>query len=136
MLHWLTHIWRHPLENPLSYSWLAILYTFGWTFVGYILEIRLNKEDKHKLKDLLKNKGLAFEVSNPIHPENLTLLIHRLYKETEYYLDKECLEYPIKYYPQTNTFKIFYNGKLKAEKQILKIVIKHFKQEFSIKALI
>ncbi len=136
MYHWFFYILINPLVNPLSSAWILVLLTLAGAFGRYIREIRLNKEEKHKLKHLLRNKGLEFEVSNPIPPENLTPLIHRLYQETEYYLDKERPGYPIRYYPETNVFKIFYDGKLKSEVQILKIVVKNFNREFSIKALV
>jgi len=128
--------WMNPSINPFS-LWIVLAWTFGGGITGYLIGLtRLNKEDKRELKSLLKIKGLEFEISNPIAPENLTSIIHRLFKDIEFYFDRTCSKYPIEYYPQNKTFKIYYDGKLKSKEQILKIIIKRYKDEFLIESII
>lgn len=92
------------------------------------------------LESLLIAKELDCLILNPISPENLGNIIKKASEKLEPYLDKNLdptiSKIPIKYYPQKQLLKIFYDGKIKSRVEILKILIKEFETNFAIISLI
>jgi len=90
----------------------------------------------NNLESTLKTKELNCVLVEPISPETLGPLIKRLNKSLEKYLDKnldpEISKIPVKYYPQKNGFKFFFDGSEKARGEILKILIKEFESDFTV----
>ena len=136
---WLLYNLRAPLTAFINSLWIILLYTFSWWIIGYFRKyrlIRLSRKDKKNLEILLKKKGLEFEILKPIPIENLTYIIKRLYDNLRLKFDINFSKYPIEYYPQQRRFKIFYDGKMKSKEEILKILIKKFKTDFTIKSIV
>jgi len=136
---WLLINLGEPIISYITSLWLILLYTFGWWILGRFWKfrsIRLSGKEKYFLENLLKKKGLEFEILNPIPIENQTYIIERIYEDLEIYFDINRSKYPIEYYSQQKIFKIFYDGKMKSKKEILKILIKKFKTDFTIESLI
>jgi len=136
LINWFIDNWANLLTAPVYSLWIFLPYTIGWSLVGKLVQLKLSKKEKDNLKMLLKKKGLEFEIFNPISQENLNNIIERLYETLEFYLDIAGPQNPIEYYPEKQVFKIFYDGKLKSREVILKILIKKFKNEFTIKSII
>ncbi len=136
LIWWFTDNWPNLLTAPVYSLWIFLLWAIGGGLVGKLSELKLSKKEKDNLEMLLKKKGLEFEIFNPISQENLNNLIERLFKALEFFLDIVIPQNPIEYYPEKQVFKIFYDGKLKSKEIILKILIKNFKNEFTIKSII
>jgi len=139
VFNWLLFNLGAPIISYITSLWIILLYTFSWWTIGHFWKfrsIRLSGKEKHFLEYLLKRKGLEFEILNPIPIENQTYIIERIYEDLELYFDINRSKYPIEYYPQQKMFKIFYDGKMKSKKEILKILIKKFKTDFTIKTLV
>jgi len=136
---WLLFNLGAPETAYINSLWIIVLYALTWWVVGYFKQfrlIRLNRKEKLFLENLLKKKGLEFEILNPIPIENQTYIMKRIYEDLEIYFDINRSEYPIEYNPQQKMFKIFYDGKMKSKKEILKILIRKFKTDFTIKTLV
>ena len=128
-----------PIISYITSLWIILLYTFSWWILGHFCKfksIRLSGKEKLFLENLLKKKGLEFEILNPIPIENQTYIIKRIYEDLELYFDINRSKYPIEYNPQQKMFNIFYDGRRKSREEILKILIKKFKTDFTIKSLI
>jgi len=139
VFNWLLFNLGAPIISYIASLWIILLYTFSWWTIGHFWKfrsIRLSGKEKNVLENLLKKKGLEFEILNPIPIENQTYIIKRIYEDLEIYFDINRSEYPIEYNPQQKMFKIFYDGKMKSKKEILKILIRKFKTDFTIKSLI
>lgn len=136
LIHWVINNWVNLLTAPVYSLWIFLLYTIGWGFFGKLVELKLSKKEKDNLKMLLKKKGLEFEIFYPISHENLNNIIERLYETLEFYLYIAGPQNPIEYYPEKQMIKIFYDGKLKSKEIILKILIKKFRNDFTIKSII
>ena len=136
---WLLYNLGAPTTAYINSLWMIVLYVFSWWIIGHLRKfryIRLSRKEKKFLVNLLKKKGLEFEILNPIPIENQTYIIKRLYEDLELYFDINPSKYPIEYYSQQKMFKVFYDGKRKSKEEILKILIKKFKTDFTIKSLI
>jgi len=142
VFYWLLINLGAPITAYITSLWIILLYTFIWWTIGHFRKyrlirlIRLSRKEKHFLENLLKKKGLEFEILNPIPIENQTYVIKRIYEDLELYFDINRSKYPVEYYPQQKVFKISYDGKMKSKKEILTILIKKFKTDFTIKSLI
>ena len=139
VFNWLLINLGAPITAYITSLWIILLYTFSWWTIGHFWKFRLikiSRKEKHLLGNLLKKKGLEFEILNPIPIENQTYIIKRLYEDLELYFDINLSKYPIEYYSQQKRFKVFYDGKRKSKEEILKILIKKFKTDFTIKSLI
>jgi len=138
VFNWILFNLGAPITAYITSLWIILLYTFSWWTIGHFWKfrpIRLSRKEKHFLENLIKKKDLEFEILNPIPIENRTYIIKRIYEDLELYFDINRSKYPIEYYPQQKMFKIFYDGKMKSKEEILKILIKKFKTDFTIKAL-
>lgn len=139
VFNWLLYNLGAPITAYFTSLWIILLYTFSWWIIGHFRKfrlIRLSRKEKHFLENLLKKKGLEFEILNPIPIENQTYIIKRIYEDLELYFDINRSKYPVEYYPQQKMFKIFYDGKMKSKKEILTILIRRFKTDFTIESLI
>ena len=128
-----------PITAYITSLWIILLYTFSWWTIGHFWKfrsIRLSRKEKYFLENLIKKKDLEFEILNPIPIENQTYIIKRIYEDLELYFDINRSKYPIEYNPQQKMFNIFYDGRRKSREEILKILIKKFKTDFTIKSLI
>ena len=135
---WFLYNLGEPITGYFTSLWIILLYTFGWWTIGYIKKyklIRLKSKEKLFLENLLKEKGLEFEILDPIPIENQTYIIKRIYEDLELYFDINRSKYPVEYNPQQKMFKIFYDGKMKSKKEILTILIRKFSTDFTIKSL-
>ena len=138
VLNWLLFNLGAPIISYITSLWIILLYTFSWWILGRFWKyrsIRLSGKEKHLLENLLKEKGLEFEILNPIPIENQTYIIKRIYEDLELYFDINRSKYPVEYYPQQKMFKFFFDGKMNSKKEILKILIRKFKTDFTIKSL-
>ena len=139
VFNWLLINLGAPITAYITSLWIILLYTFSWWTIGHFWKfrsIRLSRKEKKFLENLIKKKDLEFKILNPIPIENRTYIIKRIYEDLELYFDINRSKYPIEYYPQQKMFKIFYDGKMKSKKEILKILIRRFKTDFTIKSLI
>lgn len=139
VFNWLLINLGAPIISYITSLWIILLYIFSWWILGHFCKfksIRLSGKEKLFLENLLKKKDLEFEILNPIPIENQTYIIKRIYEDLELYFDINRSKYPIEYYPQQKMFKIFYDGKMKSKKEILKILIRRFKTDFTIESLI
>ena len=139
VFNWLLINLGAPIISYITSLWIILLYTFSWWILGHFCKfksIRLSGKEKLFLENLLKKKGLEFEILNPIPIENQTYIIKRIYEDLELYFDINRSKYPIEYNPQQKMFNIFYDGRRKSREEILKILIKKFKTDFTIKSLI
>ncbi|MFX0140463.1 MAG: ABC transporter ATP-binding protein, partial [Candidatus Hodarchaeota archaeon] len=84
----------------------------------------------------LKTSELNCVLLEPLQASELEPLLNRLTDELEPYLDKDLdpmiSKIPIKYYPEQQGLKIFYDGKNKSKGDILKILIKEFESDFTV----
>lgn len=84
----------------------------------------------------LKTKELNCQLLDPLSPESLRGVINKLTERLEPFLDHNLdpniSKIPIKYYPQNQGIKIFYDGKKKSRGSILKILVKDFESEFTV----
>jgi len=139
VFNWILFNLGAPITAYITSLWIILLYTFSWWTIGHFWKfrsIRLSRKEKYFLENLTKKKDLEFEILNPIPIENQTYIIKRIYEDLELYFDINRSKYPIEYYPQQKMFKIFYDGKTKSKKEILKILIRRFETDFTIKSLI
>ncbi|MHA1764560.1 MAG: ABC transporter ATP-binding protein, partial [Promethearchaeota archaeon] len=88
------------------------------------------------LEKTLKRKEIDCEILEPIPPELLGNIIKRLTVALEPYLDKDLdpkvSKIPIKYMPNEQVFKIYYEGSRNVRAEILKILINEFESDFSV----
>jgi ABC-type multidrug transport system ATPase subunit len=84
----------------------------------------------------LKTSELNCELLNSINASELERLIDRLAESLDPYLDKNLdpmiSKIPVKYYPEQQGFKIFYDGKNESKGEILKILVKEFESDFTV----
>jgi ABC-2 type transport system ATP-binding protein len=84
----------------------------------------------------LKTSELNCVLLEPIKPSELEPLINRLTERLEPYLDKDLdpmiSKIPVKYYPEQQGLKIFYDGRNESKGDILKILIKVFESDFTV----
>ncbi len=85
------------------------------------------------LEKNLKEKELNCQLLDPVPHENLESIINRLTEKLIPYLDNHIEEKiskkAIKYYPENQSFKIYYDGKEKSRGEILEIFISEFKSK-------
>jgi len=84
----------------------------------------------------LKTSELNCVVLEPIVASQLESLLNRVSEQLSPYLDKNLdpniSKIPVKYYPEQQGLKIFYNGKNESKGEILKILIKEFESDFTV----
>lgn len=84
----------------------------------------------------LKTSELNSVLLNPIKPEELEPIIKRLTERLNPYLDRDLdpnvSKIPIKYNPEHQGIKIFYDGRVESKGEILKILIKEFESDFTV----
>ncbi len=85
---------------------------------------------------VLKTSEINCVLLNPLNPSELELLLNRLSEKLNSYLDQNLdpliSKIPIKYYPEKQGFKIFYDGRNESKGEILKILIKDFESDFTV----
>ncbi|NVM35496.1 MAG: ABC transporter ATP-binding protein [Candidatus Lokiarchaeota archaeon] len=88
------------------------------------------------LAHVLKTSELNCVLLNPLKPSELEPLLNRLAEKLNSYLDQNLdpmiSKIPIKYYPEQQGFKIFYDGRNESKGEILKILIKEFESDFTV----
>ncbi|MFX1309841.1 MAG: ABC transporter ATP-binding protein [Promethearchaeota archaeon] len=84
----------------------------------------------------LKTSELNCVLLEPINASELGPLINRLTERLNPYLDKNLdpmvSKIPVKYFPEQQGLKIFYDGKNESKGDILKILIKEFESDFTV----
>ncbi|MFX1356638.1 MAG: ABC transporter ATP-binding protein [Promethearchaeota archaeon] len=84
----------------------------------------------------LKTSELNSVLLKPIKPEGLEPIIKRLTERLNPYLDQDIdpnvSKIPIKYNPEHQGLKIFFDGKVESKGEILKILIKEFESDFTV----
>ncbi|MFX0059361.1 MAG: ABC transporter ATP-binding protein [Candidatus Hodarchaeota archaeon] len=84
----------------------------------------------------LKTSELNCVLLNPLKPEELEPLIKKLTERLNSYLDQDLdptiSKIPIKYNPEHQGIKIFYDGRTESKGEILKILIKEFESDFTV----
>ncbi|MFW9783381.1 MAG: ABC transporter ATP-binding protein [Candidatus Heimdallarchaeota archaeon] len=84
----------------------------------------------------LRTSMLNCILLKPLEPEKLGPIINRLTKRLNPYLDLDLdpsiSAIPIKYKPEKQELKFYYDGKAESRAEILKILIKDFESDFSI----
>ena len=89
-----------------------------------------------KLALTLKANELNCATLKPIQAENLAPILDRLTKRLEPYLDQNLdsriSKIPIRYIPDNQAFKFYFDGKPESKVEILKILIKEFESDFSV----
>jgi len=89
-----------------------------------------------KLALTLKTSELNCALLEPLSPSELEPLLNRLTERLNPYLDQnldpKISKIPVKYYPDQQGLKIFYDGRNKSKGEILKIMIKEFESEFTL----
>ncbi|MFX1385425.1 MAG: ABC transporter ATP-binding protein [Promethearchaeota archaeon] len=84
----------------------------------------------------LKTSELNSVLLNPIKPEELEPIIKRLTERLNPYLDQDLdpnvSKIPIKYNPEHQGIKIFFDGRVESKGEILKILIKEFDSDFTV----
>ncbi len=84
----------------------------------------------------LKTSELNCVVLKPIAPSELESLLNRVSEKLGLYLDKNLdpniSKIPVKYFPEQEGFKIFYDGKNESKGEILKILVKEFESDFTL----
>lgn len=88
------------------------------------------------LEKILKVREIEFELLEPIMPEKLRPILERLMKRLEPFLDKDLdpkiSQIPVKYIPDMQGFKLFYDGQNDAVVKVLEILVTEFKSDFQI----
>jgi len=88
------------------------------------------------LARVLKTSELNCVLLDPLNPSELEPLLNRLSEKLNSYLDQNLdpliSKIPIKYYPEKQGFKIFYDGRNESKGEILKILIKDFESDFTV----
>jgi ABC-2 type transport system ATP-binding protein len=84
----------------------------------------------------LKTSELNCVLLKPLIASELEPLIDRLTERLALYLDKNLdpniSKIPVKYYPDKQGLKIFYDGKNESKGEILKILVKEFDSDFTV----
>lgn len=84
----------------------------------------------------LKTSELNCVVLEPIAASELESLLNRVSEKLSPYLDKDLdpniSKIPVKYYPEQQGMKIYYDGKNESKGEILKILIKEFESDFTV----
>ncbi|MFX1476655.1 MAG: ABC transporter ATP-binding protein [Promethearchaeota archaeon] len=84
----------------------------------------------------LKSSELECELLEPLDSSGVELLQNQLVDRLNPFLDKELdpsiSEIPVKYYPEQQGFKFYYDGRIESKGEILKILIKEFGSEFTV----
>ncbi len=85
---------------------------------------------------VLKTSEINCVLLNPLNPSELETLLNRLSEKLNSYLDQNLdpliSKIPIKYYPEQQGLKIFYDGRNESKGEILKILIKDFESDFTV----
>ncbi|MFX1374161.1 MAG: ABC transporter ATP-binding protein [Promethearchaeota archaeon] len=85
---------------------------------------------------ILKTSELNCLLLKPLKPSELDPLLNRITEKLHPYLDHDLdpkvSMIPIKYFPEQQGLKIFYDGKNKSKGEILKILIKEFENDFTV----
>lgn len=88
------------------------------------------------LETVLKTREIECEIEEPIPPTELAPIIQKLTNALEPYLDKEVdptiSKIPVKYFPNSKSFKIYYKSVPKVQSEVLKILVKEFEKDFSV----
>ena len=84
----------------------------------------------------LKTSELNCTLLKPLVASELGPVINRLTESLDPYLDKDLdpsiSKIPVKYYPDNQGLKIFYDGKNESKGEILKILVKDFESDFTV----
>ncbi len=84
----------------------------------------------------LKSSELNCVLLKPLVANELEPLLNHLTERLTPYLDKnldpKISKIPVKYYPDQQGFKIFYDGKNESKGEILKILVKDFESDFTV----
>jgi ABC-2 type transport system ATP-binding protein len=84
----------------------------------------------------LKTSELDCELLEPIDASELGPIIDRLIEKLNPYLDKELdpkiSKIPVKYNPEQQMFKFYYDGLIDSKGKILKLLIKEFESDFTV----
>jgi ABC-2 type transport system ATP-binding protein len=84
----------------------------------------------------LKTSELNCLLLNPLKPEELEPIIKQLTERLNPYLDQDLdpnvSKIPVKYNPEHQGIKIFYDGRVESKGEILKILIKEFQSAFTV----
>jgi ABC-type multidrug transport system ATPase subunit len=84
----------------------------------------------------LKTSELNCVLLEPLKPEILEPLINRLKDKLNPYLDQDLdtsiSKIPIRYNPEHQGIKIFFDGKMESRGKILKVLIKDFEDDFTV----
>jgi ABC-type multidrug transport system ATPase subunit len=84
----------------------------------------------------LRTNVLNCILLTPISPEHLGSILARITEKLNPYLDQNLdptiSMIPVRYKPEKQELKIFYDGKAESRGEILKILIKHFESEFTV----
>ena len=84
----------------------------------------------------LKTSELNCVLLEPLAASELEPLLNRLSEKLDPYLDQNLdpniSKIPVKYYPEQQGLKIFYDGKNESRGEILKILIKEFESDFTV----
>ena len=85
---------------------------------------------------ILKTSELNCQVLKPLAADELEPLLNRLTEKLNPYLDQnldpKISKIPVKYYPEHQGLKFFYDGKSESRGEILKILIKEFESDFTV----
>ncbi len=88
------------------------------------------------LEAVLRTKEVECEVLERLAPDKLGPIIKTLNSKLSTYLDDDLdpkiSKVPIKYYPNSNSFKIYYKGKKKERADILKILVNEMSSDFTL----
>ncbi len=84
----------------------------------------------------LKTSELNAELFKPLNASELEPLLNRLAEKLNPFLDKnldpDISKIPVKYLPENQRLKIFYDGKNESKGEILKILIREFESDFTV----
>lgn len=84
----------------------------------------------------LKSSELNCVLLNPIPAEELAPLLERLRERLNSYLDQnldpQISKIPVKYFPDQQGLKFYYDGNAESKGEILKILIKEFESDFTV----
>ncbi|MHA2282425.1 MAG: ABC transporter ATP-binding protein [Promethearchaeota archaeon] len=84
----------------------------------------------------LKTSELNCVMFEPIAASELDSLLNRVSEKLSPYLDKnldpDISKIPVKYFPEQQGFKIFFDGKNESKGEILKILVRDFESDFTV----
>jgi ABC-2 type transport system ATP-binding protein len=84
----------------------------------------------------LKTSELDCELLKPINANELEPIIDRLIEKLDPYLDKNLdptiSKIPVKYYPEQQGFRFYYDGRNDSKAEILKTLVKDFESDFTV----